>query len=144
VEDALIRYLHFLGILVFVGGLVVELFLLSDEVSAKDMRKIASADAMCGMSFLLILISGLLLWLVVGKPAEFYSDNIVFHIKLLLVTLTLLLAISPALFFIRARNSKAAKVSVPARIMMQVRAEVVLLLFVPLMAVLMATGYGNG
>ncbi len=141
-DDILIRYLHFLGIIIFSSGLVVELFLLSQEVSSEKMRKIAAADAMCGMSFILVIITGLLLWFVVGKPSEFYSENKVFYLKMLVLFGIVVLAISPAIFFSRNRNSDLSVIRIPQRIILQVRVEVVLLMLMPLLAVLMAKGYG--
>ena len=141
-DDTLIRYLHFLGIIVFSSGLAVELFLLSKEVTSAQMRKIATADAMCGVSFILVIVTGLLLWFVVGKPSEFYSENNVFYLKMSVLFGIIVLAISPAIFFSRNRNSALSVISIPQRIIFQVRAEVVLLVFMPLLAVLMAKGYG--
>jgi len=141
-SEMLIRYLHFFGIIFLASGLVVEHFLISKEVSVNEMKKLATADAMCGMGALLILISGTLLWFAVGKPAEFYSGNWVFHTKLTIFLGIIILAIYPAVFFIRNRNSKLSVINVPQSVIVLIRIELVLLLTVPLLAVFMARGYG--
>lgn len=141
-DEILVRYLHFLGIISLASGLVVEQFLISRQVSIKEMKKIAAADAMCGISAILILITGTLLWFVVGKPAGFYSGNWLFHTKLFIFLGIILLAIYPALFFIRNRNSQSSIINIPQSVIILVRIELLLLLTVPLFAVLMARGYG--
>lgn len=141
-DEAIIRYLHFVGILLFSSALFVQLFLLSVSVTAEQMRRIARADAMAGMSFLVVLVTGFLLWFMVGKPSAYYSSNWVFYLKLTTLFIIVLLAIQPAIFFARNRRRTDMVVEVPQRFVKQVRAEVVLLLIVPLFAVLMARGYG--
>lgn len=141
-DEILVRYLHFLGILSLASGLVVEQFLISKVVSINEMRKIAAADAICGMAALLILISGVLLWFAVGKPAEFYSGNWLFYTKLTIFLGIMILASYPAIFFIRNRNSKLNVINVPQLVIILIRLELVLLFTVPLFAVLMAKGYG--
>lgn len=141
-EELIIRYLHFLGILSLASGLVVEQFLISREVSSSEMNKIASADALCGMGVLLIFVTGALLWFSFGKPAEFYSGNWVFHTKLTIFFVIILFAIYPAIFFIRNRNSQLTVITIPQYVIFLIRAELVLLFTVPLLAVFMARGYG--
>jgi putative membrane protein len=141
-DELLVRYLHFIGIISLASGLVVEQFLISKEVSVTEMKKLAAADAMCGMGSLLILISGSLLWLAVGKPAVFYSGNWVFYTKLTIFLGIIVLAIYPAVFFIKNRNSKATVITIPHSIIILIRLELVLLFIIPLFAVFMARGYG--
>jgi len=141
-DEILVRYLHFFGIISLTAGLVVEQFLISNEVSVNTMNKITVADAICGMGALLIIISGMLLWFVVGKPAEFYSGNWVFYTKLTIFLTIIILASYPALFFIRARNSQLSVINVPQLVITLIRIEAVLLFTVPLFAVFMAKGYG--
>lgn len=140
--ELLIRYGHFLGVFLLAAGLMAEQFLISREVSADTMRKLANADALCGVSVLLILVSGPLLWFLVGKPASFYSGNWVFHLKLTMVLVLLLMAVVPAIFFARNRSVNQAVIQVPSVVIRLVRLELLLLLVVPLLAVFMARGYG--
>lgn len=142
IAELLIRYSHFLGIILLAAGLMVEQFLIGQEVSAEVIRKLANADALCGFSVLLILISGPLLWFEFGKPASFYSGSWVFHLKLTLVLVIILMAVIPAIFFARNRNTGQTSIQIPMLVIRLVRLEMLLLLFVPLLAVFMARGYG--
>ncbi len=141
-DEMLVRYIHFLGIISLAAGLVTEQFLVSKEVSANQMRKIATADAICGIGTLLILVSGILLWFAVGKPAEFYSGNWVFYTKLTIFLGIIVLAIYPAVFFIKNRNSELTVINVPRSVIILIRVELALLFTVPLLAVFMAKGFG--
>ncbi|RYY73559.1 MAG: DUF2214 family protein [Gammaproteobacteria bacterium] len=140
--EVLVRYLHFLGIIVLSASLVSEHLLLSIDSSAKKFKRLAAIDGLFGMSALTVLVAGLLLWFVVGKPSEFYTHNWVFHIKLSLFAVIGCLSVYPTIFFIRHRNAISEEVIVPKSIVMIIRAELALLLCVPLFATFMARGYG--
>ena len=141
-EDLLIRYIHFLAIILFASGLIVALFLLSERVSPSRMRLIARADALSGVSVIVVIITGLLLWWVVGKPSSFYSSSVIFYMKLTVLFFMFLLTIKPTRFFLRNRNSTDALIQVPRHIILLLRVEVALLALIPLLAVLMANGAG--
>ena len=141
-HEVIVRYLHFLGIIILSATLVSEHILLSIDTSAQKFRRLAAIDAVFGLSALTVLSAGLLLWFVVGKPSEFYTHNWIFHIKLSLFAVIGCLSVFPTIFFIRNRNSVSSEVVVPKSIVMIVRAELVLLLFIPLCATFMARGYG--
>jgi putative membrane protein len=140
--EVLVRYLHFLGIIVLSASLVSEHLLLSFDTSTKKLRRLAAIDGVFGMSALTVLVAGLLLWFVVGKPSEFYTHNWIFHIKLTLFAVIGCLSVFPTIFFIRHRNSSIDQVVIPKSIVMIVRTELALLLCVPLFATFMARGYG--
>ncbi|TMO92286.1 DUF2214 domain-containing protein, partial [Pseudoalteromonas sp. S3178] len=78
----------------------------------------------------------------VGKPSEFYTKNPIFHAKVGLFLLIALLSIIPTVFLLKHRNTTAANLSVPQRIIVIKRLEMLLLLVLPLLAALMARGYG--
>lgn len=97
-EELIVRYLHFMGILLLVAVLVGEHLLLAPEISARQFRKVVVLDAIYGGSAALVLATGLLLWFVVGKPAEFYTQNGVFHAKVTLFFVIGFLSIYPTVF----------------------------------------------
>jgi putative membrane protein len=138
----LFRYLHFIAILVLSGALLIENMAISRTISGEDARNLARVDAVYGISALLVLLFGLTLWLWVGKPAEFYSGNVIFHLKLGIFVLIALLSIYPTLFFLRHKKATAESLPVPALVVWTVRAEIGLLLTLPVLAVLMARGIG--
>ncbi|MFM1895483.1 MAG: hypothetical protein RLZZ385_557 [Pseudomonadota bacterium] len=136
------RYLHLLAILVLAGAVLIENLAISRSLSREDLRNLARVDAAYGIAAAAVLVFGLILWLGVGKPAEFYSGNPVFHAKLGLFVLMGLVSIYPTVFFLRQRNSTVEPIAVPALIPWLLRAELVLLLCIPVLATLMARGIG--
>lgn len=141
-DEIITRYFHFIGIIVLASTLVAEHVLLKGELDAGLRRRIGIIDAVYGLSALVVLCSGLTLWLWVGKPAGFYTDNPVFLAKLGCFILMGLVSIRPSLFL--RRNRDVARVTVPKTIVNCIRIELTALVIIPLLAVLMAQGTGLG
>ena len=142
VVESVVRYAHFLGIILLASMLILENVLLKTELSSSDLRKIAAFDGLYGLGAVLTLGAGLMLWLSVGKPAEFYNANPVFHTKLTLFLIVALVSIIPTLFFLKNRRVEASSVAVPKHILVIKRLELVGILIIPLLAALMALGIG--
>lgn len=138
----LIRTLHFAAIFVLAGALVIENMALKPTINGEDARNLATVDALYGAGAALTLLFGLILWLWVGKPSEFYSLNPVFHFKLGLFFLLALLSIYPTIFFLRNRKSTADVIEVPRLIAILTKLELGILFIIPLLAFLMARGIG--
>ncbi|MES2822164.1 MAG: DUF2214 family protein [Pseudomonadota bacterium] len=141
-SEVLIRYIHFLGIISFSAALMVECILVQMNADTQKLKRLAAVDGWFGISAMIVLTAGLLLWFAGSKPSPFYSTNWVFHLKIATFGLIALLSIYPTLFFIRNRNNNAHIVIIPSSIVMAIRAELILLMTMPLLAVLMARGYG--
>jgi putative membrane protein len=141
----LFRYLHFIAIIGFAGALIVENSAISRTITSEDSRNLAKVDAVYGVSAILVLLFGLVLWLWVGKPSEFYSQNPLFLVKLGLFIVVGLLSISPTVFLFKHRKSEASSIAVPTLVIWSMRAELIVLLLIPILAILMARGIGlNG
>jgi putative membrane protein len=140
----LFRILHFLAIFVLVGALLVENMAIKKEISAEDARNLARVDSILGMSAIAVLLIGLVLWLLIGKPADFYTTNPVFQAKLALFVLIFLLSLYPTVYFFRNRKITEPSLIVPGAIILLLRAEIILMLPIPVLATLMARGIGLG
>lgn len=140
--EVLVRYMHFIGIIILSSALVTEHVLLSVDTSAAKLKRLATVDVIFGLGALLVFTAGMLLLFVVGKPTLFYVENWVFNLKATLFLTIAGLSIYPTIFFIRNRNKNSADMVIPKSIIMTVRVQLVLLLFIPLCAVFMARGYG--
>ncbi len=142
--EILLRYVHFISIFFIVGSLFTEFVLLKREMSRHELARLTRIDAVYGLAAITLLAAGLTLWLgSIGKPAEFYTRNPIFLIKLGLFTLVGLLSIYPTVYFIKNRKGDAAEVlSIPTVIIWMLRLELVLMLIIPLLASLMAKGVG--
>lgn len=139
-----IRYFHFIGIFSVVAVLFFEWMMIRPVLSRSEIARLARLDALYGVGALVTLIAGLLMWLVVGKPATFYSTNWIFYTKIGLFTVVGLLSIGPTVFFIKNRKGEEAElVAVPQVIRLMIRLEMLFILIIPLLAVWMAQGYGQ-
>ena len=138
-SELLLRYVHFLGIFAMFALLTVQHMQLKGQVEAGGIRKIGIMNAAYGGCALVVLIAGMGLWMWVGKPAGFYTHNWIFHTKITLFLLALILSIMPTIFILKNRKNTTA-VSVPKSVVMVVRVELLLLCIIPLLAVVMANG----
>ena len=141
--ELFVKYLHFASIFTIVAALAGEYLLLKDQMTRKEIRRLSMLDGLYGISSLTLLAAGLSLWLWVGKPAEFYSKNWVFHLKLGLFVTIGLLSIYPTVFFIRHRKGDEGELmAIPGRIKLLIQLELLLLFIIPFPASLMARGIG--
>lgn len=134
---------HYLGLAGLFAGLAVELALFRPRLEAALARRLAVADAVYGLGALLVLVTGLLRLFAGDKPAAYYGHNFVFHIKMTVFVLVLALSVWPTVRFLRGRKAPdGTHVEYPPALGALLRVELVLLLVIPLLAVLMARGYG--
>jgi putative membrane protein len=142
--EILLRYLHFVSILALAGTLTAEMILVRPTLTRREIGRIAIVDGIYGLSAIVLLAAGLTLWLGgYTKPSEYYSQNWIFLTKLGLVGVIGILSIYPTIFFLRHRKGIADEtVTIPPLVLWSVRAEVMLLAAIPLLAGLMARGAG--
>jgi putative membrane protein len=142
-EELLVRYFHFLGIIILASALVGEHLLISKKMDVKLFKKVIILDAIYGMSVIMVLASGILLWFFVGKSQEFYSSNFIFHIKITVFVVIVLLSIFPTVYFLRHLKTTEEFVTLPNYIPVFLRIELCLLFLLPLLGVLIARGVGH-
>ncbi|MEM9836197.1 MAG: DUF2214 family protein [Bacteroidota bacterium] len=139
-----VRYLHFLGLFIWVGALVAEWILLRTSLPRATVKRLAIIDRWYGLGAVVVVGTGFLQWFVVGKPAEFYNGNHLFYLKVGLATVVGLLSIYPTVFF--AKNSKgddpSSIVAIPSRVKQVVGIQLGLMVIIPMLATLMAAGVG--
>lgn len=138
----LIRLLHLGAILVLAGTLVIQNMAVGRHVNGEDARNLAKVNKVYGMAAGIATLLGLILWLLVGKPAAFYNTNPVFHTKLGLVVLLAILSIGPTRFLERHLKSGEETIPVPIGIRLTLRLELLILAIIPVLAYLMARGIG--
>ncbi|MFT5234034.1 MAG: putative membrane protein [Candidatus Krumholzibacteriia bacterium] len=136
-------YLHFLGIGLLFAALAVELVLFKPTVSGAVARKLAKVDGLYGIAALLMIVTGLLQVFSFGKTPEYYGQTFMFHIKMTVFLIVLLVSIFPTIKFIKARNTPVdGEASYPKSVGLMLKIEMALLVIIPLLGVLMANGYG--
>lgn len=79
--EIIIRYFHFLGIFAVVGSLVGEHLLLKPVMTRSEVKRLAVLDTIYGLSFIVVLAAGFLMWFGVGKPTEFLQQKLDFPSK---------------------------------------------------------------
>ena len=138
----LFRYLHLIAAMVFAGALIIKNFAIGRLLSQQDANNLAWLST---LRFLLSLVTascGTALWFWTGKPAAFYSENPVFHVKIALFLVLFSCLSYPAVFFNRHRKTNAAEITVPVTIRLSLRCAMLCLVLIPILAWAMAKGLG--
>ena len=143
ITEILVRYVHFIALFVWIGALTSEHLLLKPQMSRAEIARLARIDAIYGLSAVLVVAAGLTLWFGVGKPADFYSSNWIFHTKVGLAIIVGLLSIYPTVFFIKNRKGQEDEIiDIPSNVKLLIRIQLAFMLVIPLLATLMAKGIG--
>ncbi len=144
-SQVFVNYAHFLGLGGLFAALAAEMVLFRPQLAGATARRLARIDAVYGLSALTILGSGLLKVFAGDKPAAYYGHNPLFHVKVTLFVVALAMAVYPAIQFLRNRKAAAdSQVTMPGSVGLLLRLQMVVLVLIPLLAVLMARGYGYG
>lgn len=140
-------YLHYLSIFVLFALLSLEHVQFKLPMDLQRARSLVITDIAYGITAGVVVASGAArLWF--EKGVDYYLKNSFFHAKIGLFILVALLSILPTFVFLNWRNDlkagRAPQISPrQARlVIMTIRLELLLLLLIPLMAALMAHGYG--
>ncbi|MEM6724585.1 MAG: DUF2214 family protein [Bacteroidota bacterium] len=139
--ELIVRYVHFLSIFGIVGALVSEHLLIDKSLPRKVIKRLQVIDNVYGVAAILMIASGFTMWFAVGKPAEFYTSNGLFHTKVGLAILLGILSIWPTVFFFKNRKGDPEElVEIPKKIVVMIRIELLILFLIPMLAILMAKG----
>ena len=141
----LFNFGHFLGLATFLAALAVEWALFARRVDGRTARKLALADLAYGLAAVLVIGTGLLKVFAGDKPAVYYGHNPFFHVKLTVFVLIFLTSIYPTMQFIRYRRAADSDIiEYPAVVGTLLKIEIIATALLPLLAVLMARGFGTG
>lgn len=145
---AVAAYLHFMAIFLLFALLVLEHQLFRLPLTLERARSLFRIDLLFGVVAGLVLITGAARALRYGKGLDYYLHNSLFHAKIGLFVLVALLSIYPTVTFFGWRRAlKAGELPrIEPRtgrlVTLIIRVELLLLLSVPLLAALMARGFG--
>ena len=142
---ALVDAIHMLAVLAILAGLLITMVASKPLIASDDLQSINLVYVITGIALLVAAVAGLLLWLQVGKPAEFYSNNPVFHSKMGLFGLLLLLSGFLAHRFKALQRqypepTTTDTIPVPALLRRLQKATLALALLMPVLAWMMARG----
>lgn len=145
---AIVAYLHYLSIFALFALLSIEHVLFKAPLDLSRARSLMITDIAYGICAGLVLLTGAARVLWFGKGIAYYMGNSLFHAKVGLFILAALLSILPTYVFFNWRNAvRVGQVPVPSPrqvklVTWSIRLELLLLLVIPLLATLMARGYG--
>ncbi len=148
--DAFLAWLHYAAIFATAFFLLLEWIRCREPVARNRARLLAKMDGAFGMAALLALGSGFLRMFYGSKGVAFYWSNPVFHAKLALYVLVALLSIPVTIAIFRWKKvleREHGEVTIPVREIRRVRVflalELAVLACLPVLAVLMARGFGH-
>ena len=146
--SALFAFLHFVAVFGVFATIFLQWQTMSRAPTRAEALRIQRCDRWYGMFAMMLVVVGLLRVYYFEKGSAFYFANPFFNAKMALFVLVGLISIYPTVRFIkwRAQTRQGAAPVVSAdeyrRIMMVLRAELVLLLCAAICASLMARGIG--
>ncbi|MBC54856.1 MAG: hypothetical protein CMQ34_13595 [Gammaproteobacteria bacterium] len=141
--EVLFSTLHLLGALGMAAGMIVATLAAGSLATEHERHESAYLTfrkiyALTAAAIVLSVAAGMMLWLVVGKPAAFFSHNPVFHAKIALVATLLATMVYPAWFLCQPRSAQV----IPATVLRLQKVALPLMLVIPVLAYLMARGIG--
>jgi putative membrane protein len=134
--------------MILFATLFSEHIMLKRDLTIAQAKSLIITDLIYGLSAIVVLVSGLLRFAYFGKGMMFYLSNPVFHTKLTLFVVVVILSIYPTIQFLSWRKSVKNGVvpeideKTSKRILMFIRIELTIVVLLPLLAVLMARGIG--
>ncbi len=144
--SAIAAYLHYLGFMLAFGALTIEHLTLKKDLNVTEAWRIVIADAIYGLSAVMILITGVLRVMYFGKGTDYYLSNPVFYIKVGLFILVSLLSLYPTFSFVswvkNLQDSQSPELESPQlkRLTWLIRGELLGLALIPLFAAVLARG----
>ncbi|MEO1253467.1 MAG: DUF2214 family protein [Bacteroidota bacterium] len=145
---AINTYIHILCIMVVISCIVVERISIKPKIKWKTLLMLLRLDGLYGFAAIVVVTTGLLNWMQFGKGYEYYATNSIFILKFTLFIIVGLLSIYPTVSFFkykkRHRKDPPEEVNIPnvTYLKWAINAELILMAIIPLLATLMANGFG--
>jgi len=143
----LVPYFHFIGIMTLMGSLIAQHLFMKPVLIKQNIKTIATIDLIYGIAALVVLSTGLLRWFVYGKGSDYYLSNPLFHIKITLFVIIVIISVFPTLRILKWRRQSKASESfevsekMAKRTLMFIRVELLLVAIIPILAVMVDRGH---
>lgn len=139
----IVKYLHFIGVFGLFALLLLEFYIVKPVLTGSVLTRLANVDLVYWACGILAIVTGVMLTFSVGKSATFFLSNPVYHIKISLFAVAILATTYPTFFFQTHRRCAATEeVDIPKAVATIIRLKFPVLFLLPLLAALMAQGYG--
>ena len=147
-KSALVAYVHYLGIILCFGSLLFERLTLDIDLDRNQTISMIIADVIYGIAGVAILVTGILRVKYFGQGGDFYTENPIFWIKVVLYILVGLLSLYPTITYITwaipLSKNKLPEISqnLVDKFRIIILTELVGFSIIPLFATFMARGIG--
>jgi putative membrane protein len=141
-----LAWFHYLAMMFLAAALIAEHLMFSPRPPLPVARKIVVVDLIYGISLLVVFATGLGRLFHGGKGVLFYMQNGAYHAKFSLFVVMALLWLYPAVKFLGWRRvmkrgeTPAMSDAHAKRVLMAIRIQLLILVFLPLLAAMMARG----
>lgn len=146
VTEAILAWLHYLAIIMVFGAVTSQLYVLKLAPDLAALRLLGRIDRFYLGAALAVLITGALRIALGIKGWGWYMPNPMLHAKIGLFLLVGFISAVPTTRFVRWRKAIEAGSTVPPSAVRQTRhlihLQLMLLSIIPLLAALLARGYG--
>ena len=146
---AILAYLHYASFIGVFITLALELVLFKPKITTQTAKLLQKADGLYGLFAILVVTTGLIRVFYLEKGSDYYFSNYIFLVKFGLFIVIGILSIWPTVYFMKWRkllNSGAQEIETEHSkykfIRRFIHIELSFLALLPLLAALMARGYG--
>ena len=147
-SSASVAYIHYLSFMVCFGALIFERISLKTNPTRREAISMVVADIVYGIAGVALLISGIYRVIKFGQGSEFYTQNPIFWIKIIVFALVGSLSLYPTITYVlwAIPLSKGTLPQVTdklvSRLRLIIQIELVGFASIPFFASLMARGVG--
>ena len=148
IKNALVAYVHYLSFMICYGALFFERISLKENPKKKEAISMIIADIIYGIAGIALLVSGIYRVIKFGQGEDFYTQNPIFWIKIIIFALVGSLSLYPTFTYIlwaipiSKGNLPAVPLKLVSRLRLIINIELIGFSFIPFFATLMARGVG--
>ena len=147
-QSASVAYIHYLSFMLCFGALLFERISLKVDLNRQEAISMVIADIIYGIAGIALLVSGIYRVIKFGQGSEFYTENPIFWIKIIVFALVGSLSLYPTITYvlwaIPLSKGTLPKVTenLVSRLRLIINIELVGFASIPFLATLMARGVG--
>ena len=148
IRSASVAYIHYLSFMVCFGALIFERISLKSAPNKQESISMIVADIVYGIAGIALLITGIYRVTKFGQGSDFYTENPIFWIKIILFALVGSLSLYPTITYILwaipISKGKLPEVTtnLVARLKLIINIELAGFSLIPFFATLMSRGIG--
>ena len=147
-QSAFVAYIHYLSFMLCFGALLFERISLKVDPNRQEAISMVIADIIYGIAGIALLVSGIYRVIKFGQGSEFYTENPIFWIKIIVFALVGSLSLYPTITYVlwaiplSKRTLPKVTENLVSRLRLIINIELVGFASIPFLATLMARGVG--